>query len=87
MEKQGSPFGIDGITGYLIATALLLSILGGLTYAAIVTQSETADQSYEIKDALGIKMIGPDLSNEEHVIIHGKPVGGDTLHKYKFESK
>ena len=85
MERQGSPFGIHGITGYLIATALLLSILAGLTYAAIVTQQATAHQSYEIKDPLGIKMIGPDLSNETHVIIHGTPVGGDTLHKYKFE--
>ncbi len=85
MEKQGSPFGIDGITGMLIATVLLLTILGGLTYAAIVTQQATAQQSYEIKDPLNIKMIGPDLENETHVMVHGSPVGGDTLHKYKFE--
>jgi hypothetical protein len=85
MEKQGSAFGIHGITGYLIATGLLLSILAGLTYAAIVTQQATAQQSYEIKDALSIKKFGPALSNEPHVIVHGDPVGGDTLHKYKFE--
>ena len=85
MEKQGSPFGINGITGMLIATALLLSIVFGLGYAAVVTQQETAQQSYEIKDPMGIKMVGPDLENETHVIIHGTPVGGDTLHKYNFE--
>jgi hypothetical protein len=85
MEKQGSPFGIHGITGMLIATVLLLSILAGLTAAAIVTQQATAQQSYEIKDPLSIKRIGPDLSNETHVIVHGSPVGGDTKHKYQFE--
>ncbi len=85
MEKQGSPFGIHGIVGYLIATGLLLSVLAGLTYAAIVTQQATAHQSYEIKDPMSIKMIGPKLENETLVIIHGSPVGGDTLHKYKFE--
>ena len=85
MEKQGSAFGFHGITGMLIATALLLSILAGLTVAAINTQQATAQQSYEIKDQLSIKMRGANLSNETHVIVHGAPVGGDTLHKYNFE--
>ncbi|WP_457592381.1 DUF4006 family protein [Hydrogenimonas sp.] len=85
MEKQGSAFGIDGIAGMLIATVLLLTILAGLVTAAIKTQQATAQQSYEIVDPLSIQRIGPDLSNETHVIIHGEPVGGDTLHKYKFE--
>ena len=85
MEKQGSAFGINGITGMLIATALLLSIVFGLGYAAVVTQQATANQSYEIKDPMGIKMVGSNLENETHVIVHGAPVGGDTLHKYKFE--
>ncbi len=85
MEKQGSAFGIHGIAGMLIATVLLLTILAGLVTAAIKTQQATAQQSYEIVDPLSIQRIGPDLSNETHVIIHGEPVGGDTLHKYKFE--
>jgi len=87
MEKQGSAFGINGITGGLIATALLLSIVFGLGYAAIVTQVATADQSYTIKDPQKIKMINPNLGNEPLIVIHGSPVGGDTLHKYTFESK
>ncbi|BBG64869.1 hypothetical protein NNO_0167 [Hydrogenimonas sp.] len=85
MEKQGSAFGIDGIAGMLIATVLLLTILAGLVTAAIKTQQATAQQSYEIVNPLSIQMRGADLSNETHVIIHGEPVGGDTLHKYKFE--
>jgi len=86
MEKQGSAFGIHGIGGMLAATVLLLTILVGLTTAAIVTQQATAQQSYEIKDPLSIKMRGENLSNEEKVIIHGAPVGGDTLHKYQFKN-
>ncbi len=85
MEKQGSAFGIHGIAGMLIATVLLLTILAGLVTAAIKTQQATAQQSYEIVNPLSIQRIGPDLSNETHVIVHGDPVGGDTLHKYKFE--
>ncbi|WP_456404819.1 DUF4006 family protein [Hydrogenimonas sp.] len=85
MEKQGSAFGIHGIAGMLIATVLLLTILAGLVTAAIKTQQATAQQSYEIVDPLSIQKIGSDLSNETHVIVHGEPVGGDTLHKYKFE--
>ncbi|MRJ01969.1 MAG: DUF4006 family protein [Epsilonproteobacteria bacterium] len=85
-DKRGI-WTLDGLTGYFIAVGLLLSILAFLTAAAIKTQSATATQSYEIKDPFGIKMIGPDLENEKHVIIHGKPVGGDTLHKWQFVEK
>ena len=70
----------------LLATVLLLTILAGLTVAAITTQQATAQQSYEIKDRLSIKMRGGDLSNEGRVVVHGTPVGGDTMHKYEFEN-
>ncbi len=85
MENQGSAFGIHGITGMLIATVLLLAILVGLVAAGLVTQQETAQQSYEVRDPLTIQKIGPDLANETHVVVHGAPVGGDTKHKYQFE--
>ena len=84
MENR-SIWSLHGLTGYFIAVALLLSILAFLSTAAIKTQVATAQQNYEVKDPLGIKMYGPDLSNETHIIVHGTPVGGDTLHKYKFE--
>lgn len=84
MEKQGSAFGIHGIAGMLAATVLLLIILATLVTAALKTQQATAQQSYEIKDQLNIQMIGPDRSNETHVVVHGSPVGGDSKHKYNF---
>ncbi len=84
MENQGSAFGIHGITGMLIATVLLLSIVFGLGTAAVVTQQATAQQSYELKDPLSIKRINPELGNESHIVVHGKPVGGDVSHKYQF---
>jgi len=86
MKNQGSAFGFHGIGGMLIATVLLLTILVGLTVAAIITQQATAQQSYEIKDQLSIKMIGDDLSNEKQVVIYGAPVGGDIIHKYNFKN-
>ncbi|WP_200762779.1 DUF4006 family protein [Nitrosophilus alvini] len=80
-------FGLHGIGGMLIAVVLLLSILAFLSTLALQTQNATAQQAYEIKDPMSIKMYGPDLENEKHVVIYGKPVGGDTKHKYQFVEK
>jgi len=57
MNENRGLFVLDGITGMLIATVLLLSILAVLTYASITTQSANANNYYEIKDASSIKMI------------------------------
>ena len=51
-----SVFGLNGVTGMLIATALLLSILGGLTAWAISAQKAVANQPYKITDPQAIKM-------------------------------
>jgi succinate dehydrogenase/fumarate reductase cytochrome b subunit len=52
---------VHGITGMLIATVLLLSILGVLTYFAIVTQQANAEKFYTInKDLHALKMNSPD---------------------------
>jgi len=40
-------FGLDGITGMLIATVLLLSILVGLTIWGINAQQEVANTPYD----------------------------------------
>ena len=85
MNESRGLWSLHGLTGYFIAVGLLLGILAFLTTAAIKTQSATAVQHYEVKDPFGIKMFGPDLENEKHIIIHGEPVGGDKLHKWKFE--
>lgn len=56
MENR-SVFSLDGITGMLIATVLLLSILAALTIGAISVQHENASSFYELQDAKNIKMI------------------------------
>mgnify|MGYP003957240585 CR=1 FL=1 len=52
---------IHGITGMLVATLLLLSILAVLTIAAISVQSANAENYYEInQDLHGLKMNSPE---------------------------
>lgn len=48
MNSQGSMFGLHGITGMLIAVALLLSILVGLTVIGLKTQQENATRPYVV---------------------------------------
>lgn len=50
-------FGLDGVTGMLIATVLLLSILVGLTIWGISAQREVANKPYDIKNPTAIQMI------------------------------
>ncbi|MBP9565829.1 MAG: DUF4006 family protein [Sulfurospirillum sp.] len=49
-------FGLHGITGMLIATVLLLSILVGLTVWGISAQQAVANKPYKITDPQAIKM-------------------------------
>jgi succinate dehydrogenase/fumarate reductase cytochrome b subunit len=52
---------VHGITGMLIATVLLLSILGALTFFAITTQQANAENFYEInQDLNALKMNSPE---------------------------
>jgi len=66
MNENRGVFVLDGITGMLIATVLLLSILAGLTWAAIGAQDRNASNFYEIKDAKSIKMI--DNTSGSHMV-------------------
>ncbi len=50
-------FGLNGIGGMLIATALLLSILGFLGTNAVLTQQNNASNYYKIDGEKEIKMI------------------------------
>jgi len=59
-----SVFALDGVTGMLIATVLLLGILAFLTVLALGAQQGSADKFYEIKDEKSLKMI--DKSNAAH---------------------
>jgi succinate dehydrogenase/fumarate reductase cytochrome b subunit len=52
---------IHGISGMLIAVVLLLSILGVLSYFAVVTQQANAENFYELnQDLNALKMNDPD---------------------------
>ena len=66
MNENRSVFALDGITGMLIATVLLLSILVGLTIWGIGVQNASASNFYDIKDEQLIKMISVD--NSKHLV-------------------
>ena len=55
-------FGLNGITGMLIATVLLISILVVLTIWGISAQQEVADKPYKITNPQAIKMIDSENS-------------------------
>jgi hypothetical protein len=56
MENR-SIFALDGITGMLIATVLLLSILAGLTVLGLGAQQGSAAKFYQVENEKEIKMI------------------------------
>ncbi len=51
-ENERGIFKLSGITGMLIAVVLLLSILGFLTYNAIVVQQTEATNYYKVNQDL-----------------------------------
>jgi len=66
MNENRSVFALDGVTGMLIATVLLLSILVFLTINAIVVQDREAANFYDIKDESSIQMRSVD--NAKHIV-------------------
>ena len=69
MENR-SIFSLSGITGMLIATLLLLSILAGLTVWAINAQQSSATKFYEIESVQNLEMINQ--NNASHYKIRGE---------------
>ena len=51
-EDERGILALNGLTGGIIATVLLLSILGVLTYFAIVTQQANATKTYTVNQDL-----------------------------------
>ena len=66
MNENRSVFALDGVTGMLIATVLLLSILAVLTVLAMGTQQTNATNFYDIKDETSIKMNS--VENTKHLV-------------------
>lgn len=55
---------VHGVSGLLVAVVLLLSVLGVLTYFAVVTQQANAENFYEINQDLDALKSGSIFSNE-----------------------
>ncbi|GHV04198.1 hypothetical protein AGMMS50229_05050 [Campylobacterota bacterium] len=71
-ENTGSLFGLNGISGMLIAVVLLLSIIGVLTTLGIITQQASARNPYVVSGAIGKPV------NIDQVRLNLKDVGGGT---------
>ncbi|AXX91315.1 hypothetical protein CPU12_03470 [Malaciobacter molluscorum LMG 25693] len=60
---------LHGITGMLIATVLLLTILGVLTYNAIMVQQNESTNFYKINQELnGLKANSPDNHKQYELV-------------------
>lgn len=68
MNENRSVFALDGITGMLIATVLLLGILAGLTVWGLGVQNDNMDKFYKIKNEKQIKMFSED--NDKHRVMN-----------------
>jgi len=66
MNENRSVFALDGVTGMLIATVLLLSILAVLTVMGLGVQNANAANYYELKDEKSIKMFGS--NSADHIV-------------------
>ncbi|CAM4064009.1 DUF4006 family protein [Campylobacter armoricus] len=60
-------FSLSGVSGMLIATVLLLSILAGLTILGLQAQQNVMQKPYKLENAEQIKMF--DSKRNEHIII------------------
>ena len=66
--KGSGVFSLDVITGMLIATVLLLSILAGLTIWGLGVQQANQQKFYKVVDEKSIKMIDP--TNGTHRVLN-----------------
>lgn len=64
MNENRSVFALDGITGMLIATVLLLLILAGLTVWGLNVQNANNAKFYKIENPEQIEMISKE--NAKH---------------------
>ena len=66
MNENRNVFALDGVTGMLIATVLLLVILAVLTMSALSVQNANAENFYKIENEKSIKMFSTE--NAKHVV-------------------
>ena len=65
-EKDRGLFTLHGMTGFLIATIVLVVVVLTLAYAAYLSQVENATNFYDIKNPELIKMNS--VENAKHVV-------------------
>lgn len=61
-------FALNGVTGMLIATVLLLSILAGLTFLGIGAQQSVMQKPYVLENAEKVKEFGS--KRDQHIKIN-----------------
>jgi len=66
MNESRSVWALNGLTGGLIATALLLSILAVLTFFAMNVQTANSENYYKIVNEKSIKMFSTE--NSKHLV-------------------
>jgi hypothetical protein len=66
MNENRSVWALNGLTGGLIATGILLSILAFLTVNAMSVQQANSENYYKIVDEKSIKMFSTE--NAKHVV-------------------
>jgi len=66
MNEGRSVWALNGLTGGLIATALLLTILAVLTVNAMSVQKANSENYYKIVDEKSIKMFSTE--NAKHLV-------------------
>ena len=72
-ENERGIFKLNGITGMLIATVLLLTILVVLTISSIKVQQDQSTNFYKInQDLNGLKMNSTDNSKQYQLVGSGK---------------
>ena len=72
-EIERGIFKLSGITGMLIATVLLLTILAVLTYSGIKVQQNEATNFYQInQDLNGLKMNSSENHKQYQLVGNGK---------------
>ena len=64
MNENRSVFALNGLTGGIIATGILLGILAVLTIFALDVQQANSQNYYQIKDEKSIKMFS--VENAKH---------------------
>lgn len=65
-NTKRSLYSIHGMTGFLIATIVLVVVVLSLAYAAYLAQVENATKFYEVKDLDKVQKIGS--SRADHIV-------------------